>query len=722
MDTACNSDFINLNCHSEYSFYRSAAKIPSLVFEAKKLGMSALALTDSGNMYGILEFSRICKAKGIKPICGTEAVLTGSCVPCRLILLARNSVGYANLVRLYDGKHPVDSWGVTKIEWEKLRSHGEGIICIVDSRSYLDQQHRIFLKELSLVFDTGHLFLGVAPHLCGKDSARLDDIATLSKETRLPVVGLSPDLDEGLSHISRDVNVIRSTEEASELFKDIPEAVSNTRAIRDMIDFELPLDGPRAPVFPIPAEFKNSAEYLRYLVERSLGKRYGIVTSEIRERVDYELAAFHSRNYEDYLLLVWDLISFAQRKEIVTVAGYGQFHASIVCFALGISDIDPLRFGLLFDKFLEPPIGDASELDEFKQLDRAFINIYFPERSTHPRIGLLIAPERRHELLDYLKLKFGDEMILGTASFVTNKQKIQKSDHRRRGKICPLRNSSPSVAIINRTTMKDIPLARTSIKASPLAQFKNDDIETSGAVCIDIYTRDEVSIIERVAREIKLRKNDFSVSRIPLNDSATLELFRKGNTDWISAFKSDRMKSALRNFRPDNFKDLTLLYVINRQEFELIFQAIVTARKNGTIDSTIVKTLVGHPYCKEATSLLAETYGVLVYQEQIMGLLNVVCGLDYIKANRIRRAFIQRRPLEQAFALASQARKDLSSNPVLDIESKIFMYLLDNSSHCFNKNSAVADVKRSWTLAYLKANYPEEFEVGLVGTMKKIPA
>jgi|GEM_PF-6298687 len=711
METGTSGNFIHLNCHSEYSFYRSKARISELVRNAASLGMPALALTDIGNMYGALEFYRACRQAGIKPILGTEAACTGTQWPDRLILLARDLEGYKNLTSLYDGTHQVDPWGSTLIDCSALGDKARGIICIVPSIDIDKPDYSRHLTELSGAFDPACLYLGITNDSEADDASRLNKIFEFSQKPGLPLVALSSGrLGNGYGH-DETVGILGSADEVAALFSPWPEAIANTLRIGEMIDLELELSGPRAPVWSGHDGDVDSEGHLRRLVLESARVRYGAVTVAIRDRIERELAIIHGNAYEDYLLLVLDLINYAKNAGIYIGPGYGQAPASIVNYVLGITDVDPLRFGLYFERFFSST--DYKTVREYIRSGFSVDPSATTKRIDSPRLGLRVGPEQREKIIQYLKDKYGRTGLARTAVF--GRRPVNRSGARAvlYGTTCSLRNSSSSFAVSPDNRLDGIPLTNFAEHELPITQFNSYDVASLGVACIDISPDSGLSTIGYIADTLSSAGHGISLADIPLEDEQTMELFRAGDTKGIIGFGGASVRSKLKDFAPTRFEDLLILNAMNHLKLDDLLSAVIRAKSLGAGLSPIGEILADTPYSKAGESILAETYGELVYQEQFMNVLHAVYGFSLSQTNMIRRAFGRKSVSEIKEIFSEFSTRAQNRNLDLDVSSSLQLYLLSRSTLIFSKSHAAASTKLAWMLGYLKAHHPEEFHHAL---------
>ena len=439
------SDFVHLHVHTEYSLLDGAARINDLLDAAKNFGMNSLAITDHGTMYGVIDFYKAAKARGIKPIIGCEVyVAPGSLLDrektdgakyFHLVLLAENNTGYKNLIKLATAAGVQGFYYRPRVDKEKLREYHEGLIalsaCVVGEipRAILNNklsQAKELIQEYVDIFGRENFFLEIQNHGLEKEAQVRDELKKLSAEMNIPLVATNDshyvrredsefhDLllciqtgktlgDEHRLKFSSDNYYLKSAREMRELFYDTPEACDNTLKIAQRCNVEIEFGNFQMPAFPLPENY-SAADYLRDLCYKKISARYETLTAEIKARLDYELKIIHSMGYDGYFLIVWDFINFARQKKIPVGPGRGSAAGSLVAYVLGITELDPLKYNLLFERFLNP------------------------ERVTMPDIDVDICYMRRDEVIEYVKTRYGVEHVSQIATFGTLQAKAAIRD------------------------------------------------------------------------------------------------------------------------------------------------------------------------------------------------------------------------------------------------------------------------------------------------------
>lgn len=695
--------FVHLYAHSEYSFYQSTATVHDLVDRATQLGMPALALTDAGNMYGAMQFYRACKREGIKPILGTEAMLAGGGLPDRLILLARDADGYRNLVRLYDGTNPVDAWGISVVDERRLLSGAGGLVCIVPGMRGRAQQQREWLARLAGMFDHGCLFLGLERYAksdnvealtASIDLARtegvllvaINDIRCLESEENLQLFRSNGRNTVGYDCVVPDPagtgHWFRDGAEMVDLFADIPESIANTQAIARMVNLELDLETQHAPQDHIPRVVEVVAEdgpsRLRRLVMAALPERYPICDDAITSRVEHELGVIAELGLADQFLMLGDLVAWAREHDIPVGSGHGPAPASIVNYILGITGVDPLHFGLVFERFINPMWKNP------------------------PFIAIDIGYERREELIAHLGELYGNDNIAAVAEFFSSPDSDDDSvvSARLSGLRCRVKVSPASMLVARPETMALLPRYKEAGSNRTIVQYTKDQAMALGALVFDISEMEVLTHLHHVVHHLEACGNTMDLDAIPMDDAATMALFKAGNTNGIFLFDDDRMKRVLIEVRPDSFADLMMIYALNRPGFDALIPAVVQAKTSKNIPARC---------CAAVDAVLRETYGQLLYHEQVIFILHSVFGFDFAAADVIRRH------IEHKFAPGVAAAIDAFKKRSLEkgLEEGVWKQLLDcflnRAGYTFSKAHAAAYVKTAWQCAYLKAHFPVEF-------------
>ncbi len=766
------SDFVHLHNHTDFSLLDGAASIPRLVKKAKELGMNSLAITDHGNMFGVLKFYKECIKNGIKPILGNEFYVAPSSMKIKsgtedgnkyhhLILLAKDSAGYHNLIKLTSISYTEGFYYKPRIDFETLKQHSGSLVCCsaciagLIPTLILEGKEDEALKaalEYDALFGRGNYFLELQDHGIPEQKIANQILCKISEKTGIPVVATNDihyvnreeaDAQEILICIGTqkklsDTNrlvfdkkefYMKSPEEMKDIFKSAPQAIENTRKIADMCNIELKLPGPLLPDFEIPQEFSSPDDYLRHITQQGLAKRYEKITPEIQTRVDYELQVIISMGFTGYFLIVWDFIRYALENGIPVGPGRGSGAGSVVAYALFITNINPFKYGLLFERFLNP------------------------ERISMPDFDIDFCFERRQEVIDYVTKKYGEERVGQIITFGTLKAKAVLKDVARvldipfeeSNKITKLvpfdaknlddaiekeeelkkiiakggiyqklvdiaktleglsRHSSLHAAgiVIGKEELTNyVPLYKDTKTGAVSTQFTMDQLEECGLVKMDFLGLKTLTLIKNTEDLIRKKGINFNIEKIPDYDEKTFRMLGEGKSACIFQFESGGMQKILKDVKPGSIEDLIALNALYRPgPMQYIPQFIDS--KNG-------KSKIKYPH-PSLENVLKPTYGVIVYQEQVMQVARIIAGFSFGKADILRRA-MGKKDVEKMAKMKSEfiegAQKNGYSKQLAD---DIFEMLLPFAGYGFNKSHAAAYSVLAYQTAYLKANYPAEF-------------
>ncbi|MDR2964620.1 MAG: DNA polymerase III subunit alpha, partial [Treponema sp.] len=797
------TNFVHLHVHSDYSLQDAAVSVKALAGRAKKLGMTHLALTDHGNMFGAMEFLAACKNNDIKPIIGCEVYVSpGSRFDKKgsenenhyyhLILLASNRQGYFNLVKLCSYAYTEGFYYRPRIDEELLSKYKEGLIalsaCVSGEIPRLIQAGKLEEAEKKSIHyrdlfgrdeqGNPNFYLEIQDHgipegiLRGSDFSQKDInkvLADISKKTNIPLVATNDvhylDREDYIAH---DIMLCIGTakfrtdekrkkyfgeqfyfktgDEMARLFPEYPEAVSNTVLIADRCNPDVPKIGvkdlPRyLPEFDIPEGFSSPEEFLRHLSHEKLEKRYpneksanGEEWKKIKERADYELDVIINMNFSGYFLIVWDFIRYAKENNISVGPGRGSGAGSIIAYALNITDIDPLKYGLLFERFLNP------------------------DRISMPDFDIDFEVEKRKDVLNYVTNKYGKDRVAQIITFATLKAKAVIKDVAR-----VLQISIPEAAMISNlitgSTLEKsfetepklkelekearytelfklarkleglsrhsgihaagvvigkenlvelVPLFRDTKTGDIATQFDMDYLEPAGLVKMDFLGLETLDLIKHSEELVRLRGGEysnFSTENIQDNDKKTYKMLGEGKSFGIFQFESEGMQNILKQTKPASIDDLTALNAMYRPgPMQNIPRFVET--KNGR-----QKPVYPDPSLE---NILKETHGVIVYQEQVMEVARIVAGYSMGKADLLRRAMgkkikeiieEEKKPfIEGAVKQGYSAKK----------AEEIYDTLVPFADYGFNKSHAAAYSVLAYKTAYLKANFPAEFMASIL--------
>lgn len=788
------SPFVHLHVHSEYSLLDGAARITDLVRRAGEYGMKSLALTDHGVMYGAIPFYKACKANGIKPIIGCEAYLTAGSRRERgsrkdqpiyhLILLVKNETGYKNLMKLISIGHLEGHHYKPRIDMEALAAHAEGIICLSACLGGEVPQHLLHgrdeearkaaLRYKDIFGEDFYLELQdhgiseqkrVNPKLialakaCDIPLVATNDVHYLAKEDAevqdvLICIGTGKTVDdEDRLKIGTDQLFLKSAEEMAALFPHVPQALGNTVLIAEKCNLELTFGRHILPAYsPLP-EGMDSAAYLRELCWRGLEERYIDtplwVSPEQREtaekRLEYELGVIEKMGFSDYFLIVWDFIAYCHRKGIATGPGRGSSAGSLTAYSLRITDVDPLKYNLLFERFLNP------------------------ERITMPDIDIDFSDERRDEVIEYVVDKYGKEHVAQIITFGTMAARAAVRDVGRAlnlpynevdkaAKLIPgqlgislakalettpelkaLYETNPKIkglldmamkvegmprhasthaagVVISKGPLTDAVPLQEGNESTALTQYSMEHLESVGLLKMDFLGLRTLSIIERCMNSIREMSGSVPDFRtVPDDDPQTYEMLGAGETTGVFQLESAGVRRVLKDLKPTGFEDIVSVLALYRPgPMEFIPKYI--GGKHGQIE-------VEYPH-PDLTPILADTYGIIVYQEQIMQIASLMAGFSLGEADLLRRAVSKkkRETLDKErshFVQGSlqQGYNETDANAVYDM-------IVRFADYGFPRAHAAAYGVLSFQTAYLKAHYPVQFMASMLtavmGTHRKV--
>ena len=768
--------FVHLHTHTHYSLLDGLSKIDSLVLRAKELGMEALAITDHGNLYGSVEFYKKAKAVGIKPIIGVEAYVARHSrlskepkidnVRYHLTLLAKNKEGYLNLVQLVTKSHLEGFYYKPRIDKELLEKYHEGLICLSgcfsgevakllragkksEAEDVIKYYHGLFredyyleiqphnpdthadLIEFSRKFDIP-LVATQDSHYPTREDAPIHDVL-LAIQTNNRV-----DDDDRLTFKDHDCS-FRSGEEMAEIFKDLPKAIENTVKIAEKCNFEFELGRLILPKYPLPTG-KDSNSYLRQLAEAGVKERYGSTTNEIQERLVHELTTIEKMGLADFFLITQDMVNWAKDHGIVVGPGRGSAGSSLVSYALGITEMDPIKYGLLFERFLNP------------------------ERNEMPDFDIDFADNRRDEVVGYLRDKYGEDHVARIITFGTMAARAAVRDAGRAmglpyslcdriAKLIPfvanlgketipryiekapelkeLYRTDPQVKNLLDIATKLEGVARhvsvhacgTVITEEPLThylplqrapqdenlivtQIEMHGVEDLGLLKIDLLGLRNLTIIEETLRLVKeLRGEEIKISEIPLDDKKTYEFLQAAETTGVFQFESAGMRRYMKEIKPTDLEDLIALVALYRPgPMELIPSFI--KRKFGEEKVTYL-----HP---KLEPILKNTYGIGVYQEQMMRIATDLASFTLPEADTLRKAIGKK-----IKSLLDKQKEKLIDGMIKNgispkTAERIWDLFPPFARYGFNRTHAVAYALIGYQTAYLKAYYPVEFTTALL--------
>ena len=768
--------FVHLHLHTEYSLLDGAIRTKELMEKAAQFGMPAVAITDHGNLYGAIEFYQAATSAGIKPIIGCEAYMAPGSMKDRpnnmrdaayhFTLLARDNVGYRNLVKLVSQAHLDGFHYKPRIDKQLLAAHAQGLIgmsaCLKGEINMAIQSDNLARAKQSAaefrdIFGAENFFLELHDHGIEAQHKCNRFLPQIAKEFGLGLVAANDVhfLERG-HHDAHDVMIcigtgkmvhderrmryvpelyFKSTEEMRALFPQHPDAITNTLEIAERCNVTLEFGKSKYPEYPVPAG-KTREVYLRELCYRGLHERYGEgVDSELIKRLDYELDVLERTGFVSYFLIVWDFIHFAKERGIPVGPGRGSAAGSMVAYVLGITDIDPLQFNLLFERFLNP------------------------ERISPPDIDVDFCQNRRGEVIEYVRTKYGERAVaqivtfgtLGARSVVRDVGRViglSYGDADRIAKMIPnelnitlasaaektpdlkraittepgarqlweyatvleglSRNAgvhAAGVVISDRDLSDYIPLTRSKDN-EVVSQYDMAPLGDLGLLKMDFLGLKTLTVIDDTVKLIRQREPNFSIKNIPLDDQKAFALYNRGETIGLFQMESGGMTSTAKQFDVQKLDDIIALIALYRPgPMDLIGDYI--KRKKG-----LTRIRYEHPLLQE---VCADTYGVMIYQEQVMAAASKLAGYSLGQSDLLRRAMGKKDREKMARERANFIKGCAETNGIAEKKANAIFDLLEKfAGYGFNKSHSAAYGLISYQTAYLKANYPVEFMSGLL--------
>lgn len=787
-------DFTHLHVHTEYSLLDGSAKIKELVAKAKELGMKSLAITDHGVMYGAIDFYKACKAENIKPIIGCEVyvapgsrfdreITKGEDRYYHLVLLAKNNTGYTNLSKIVTRGFTEGYYYKPRVDVEVLKQYSEGIIALsaclagevaVNIRKNNYEAAKNTALRYREIFGDGNYFLEMQDHGIPEQRVVNNGIMRLSKETGIPMVVTNDShyitaddaqahdillciqtgklvTDEDRMRYEGGQYYLKSAEEMYSMFPYAKDALENTCKIADMCDVEIVFGEQKVPRYDVPEGY-DAFSYLKMLCDEGLKKRYNPVTSELYERLNYELDTIKNMGFVDYFLIVWDFIKYAKDNGIAVGPGRGSAAGSIVSYSLGITNIEPTGYNLLFERFLNP------------------------ERVTMPDIDIDFCVDRRQEVIDYVVKKYGKEKVVQIVTFGTMAAKmcirdvgramdlpyslcdrVAKAIPNEQGKNVPMSipmamkhsreliemyNENPQIkklidmavkleglprhssmhaagVVIGREAIDEyVPLSRGSEDAIT-TQYNMTTIEELGLLKMDFLGLRNLTVIQKTLKMIKDNHGiDIDMDNLDMADKAVYDMISAGKTEGVFQLESAGMKNFMKELKPANIEDVIAgisLYRPGPMDFIPLYIKGKEKPDEVTYD---------HPALEK---ILAPTYGCIVYQEQVMQIVMELAGYTLGRSDLVRRAMSKKKAdvMEKErknFVYGNEAegvegciKRGISE----DIANKVFDEMTDFAKYAFNKSHAAAYAVVAYQTAYLKYHYPVEYMAALISSVKE---
>ncbi|MEG2247062.1 MAG: DNA polymerase III subunit alpha, partial [Peptostreptococcaceae bacterium] len=782
-----SKDFVHLHVHTEYSLLDGFSRIKNLVGRAKELNMSAVAITDHGCMFGAIDFFKVAKAEGIKPIIGCEVYTAPRGMRDKdpnydksqghLILLAKDMEGYQNLIKLVSKAYVQGFYYKPRVDIDEIKNHSEGIIALsaclagdvsqaLMNRNY-DKAKNIALRYKE-IFGEENYYIEIQDHNLPEQKEVNSGLIKLSKEIGIGLVATNDvhyvrkedskihDIlmciqmgktvnDPTRLRFGSDEFYLKSREEMEDIFPDVQEALDNTSKIADRCNVEFDFNTIHLPQYDVPSGYTPN-EYLRMLCFKGLKERYPNPSPGILERLEYELGVIEKMGYVEYFLITWDFINFARENSIMVGPGRGSAAGSIVSYTLYITDIDPIKYSLLFERFLNP------------------------ERVSMPDIDIDFCYERREEVIDYVKRKYGEDHVAQIITFGTmgakaairdvgrvldisynkvdniakeipfalgmtidraldtnpNLRKLYEEDNETReiidvsrkieGMLRHASTHAAGVVISKKPIDEYVPLYKH--QDSITTQFTMTTLEELGLLKMDFLGLRTLTVIRDALDLIEKNHNvKLNFSNMEYDDPKVYELLSSGNTLGVFQLESAGMRSFMKQLKPDNFEDIVAGISLYRPGPMDSIPVYINNKNNPENVEYLHKKL---------KPIMEVTYGCLVYQEQVMQVVRDLGGYSYGRSDLVRRAMGKKKMdvMEKERQYFIHGKLDDNGETEIagcirngvpeDIGNKIFDDMIDFAKYAFNKSHAAAYGVLAYETAYLKAHYPVEFMAALI--------
>ena len=766
------SEFIHLHNHSDNSLLDGAQNVPSVLETITDLGMDSVALTEHGNLFGAVSFYKKAKDKNIKPIIGCEVYVakgsrfqkdrsSGMGQYNHLVLIAQNYQGYKNLMKIVTHGYLEGFYYKPRVDTEILQKYNEGIICLSACLKGILPETLIYngleagkkvAEEYSSIFP-GRYYIELQNHGIPEELQNIQLATKLAKEMNLPIIATNDAHYAKKEHYkAHDVHIcigtgkhlsdknrlkypgnefyFKSQDEMFSLFKQFPEALENTRALTDSVDLEIPMEDYHLPWYSIPGDKKSKDidEYLKTLCSTGLKNKYENINSEIYNRLDYELSVIKKMGFASYFLITADFVEYAKKNKIPVGPGRGSAPGSIVSYALGITNIDPLKHNLIFERFLNP------------------------DRISMPDIDIDFCVERRGQVIDYLKSIYGEDSVTQIITFgkmnaravIRDVGRVMSYSYSEVDKIAKMIPEGPKVTLdqalkqnsdlrsVSQTNYKElidnakvlegmtrhasihaagvvvapgdltdfVPLYRSS-QGDVTTQYDMKELESIGLLKMDFLGLRNLTVIDKTIDLIKKRfDKEIDIDEIDMEDPKVYELFAKGLTVGIFQFESAGMREFLKKLKPKGIDGLIAMNALYRPgPMQNIDRYIKRAHGKEKVEYV-------HPLLEEA---LKETYGIIVYQEQVMQIANIIAGFTLSEADEMRRA-IGKKIRSLMDQMADKFVKGAVKNGLSKGKAKQIFELIDKfAQYGFNKSHSVAYSYIAYQTGWLKTHYTAEF-------------
>ncbi|MDY5501230.1 MAG: DNA polymerase III subunit alpha, partial [Gemmiger sp.] len=785
MPETTQRQFTHLHVHTEYSLLDGACRIDRLFDHIKAMGQTACAITDHGVMYGCVAFFDAAKAAGIKPIIGCEVYVATRTRFDKvnridgnnhLILLCKNETGYKNLIKMVSAGFTEGFYSKPRIDKDLLEQYHEGLIClsaclageipqaILAGDYERAKQAALYYRDL---FGEGNYYIELQDHGLEEDQVVLPQLIRLARETDIPMAATNDAhyitkedakmqsillciqtgktiADADRMEFQTDEFYLKSTDEMYDLFSMVPEACENTNKIAEQCNFEFTFGETKLPYFKAPDGMENQA-YFEKLCWEGLERRYpGKVTDALKERLSYEINVVKTMGYTNYYLIVYDFINYAKSRDIPVGPGRGSGAGSLAAYCVGITDIDPIRYNLIFERFLNP------------------------ERVSMPDFDVDFCYERRQEVIDYVNEKYGRDHVAQIVTFGTMAARaavrdvgrvmgMSYQDVDRVAKLIPMElkmtlkkalEVSPDLKALYDADSQVHELIDTSLKVEgmprhasthaagvvitrepateyvplstndglPVTQFNMVEIERLGLLKMDFLGLRTLTVIHDTEMAVRRTKDpDFRVANIDYDDPATYEMLTRGETEGIFQLESTGMTQVLMSMRPKNLEDVIALISLYRPG---PMDSIPTYLRNRKDPSKVVYQT------PQMAHIVDVTNGVVIYQEQVMQICRELAGFSFGQADNVRRAMSKKKlkvmeaEREHFVHGCTEPGKECAGcvkNGIPEsVANQIYDDMISFASYAFNKSHAACYAYVAFQTAYLKCHYPHEFMAALL--------
>ncbi len=763
--------FVHLHVHSEYSILDGACRIPGLAARAAELEMPAVALTDHGSLAGAVELVRETGKHGVKPLLGCEVYVAEDRHAqkkgyAHLTLLAENNTGYGNLIKLASAGYLEGYYYKPRVDWELLEQHASGLVALSgclsgrvckaleenrgnDAHTELDRLAQIFGRDSTYV-EIQNAGLDI--------QARINPLlTTLAAEAGLPLVATgdvhylrhedakaheallciqSGDSLKNPNHWRFDTDqfFFKTPAEMALDFPGLEEAMARTLEVAERCNVELELGKILLPSFPVP-DGKDAFEFLVELCEKGLQKRYEQVTPELQERMRFELKTIKEMGFADYFLIVWDFVSFAKRNGIQVGPGRGSAAGSLAAYCLEITDVDPMRFGLLFERFLNPGRKSMPDMDiDFAVAGRDRVINYVAEKYGRDRVaqiitfGTMMARAAVRDSGRVLEVPYGT--VDRIAKLIPEGPKVYLEDCLKPGaELKTAYDADPlvreivdlagpleglvrqdsihaaGVVISDRPLTDVVPLQQKGADQEVVTQFAMDDVEALGLLKIDFLGLRNLDVIDKA---VELVGGELDITKIPMDDAKTFKMLAQGDAIGVFQFESSGMREALRQVKPTEFEDLVALVALYRPG-PMQYIPVYARRKNGQEPVTYIDPRL--------EPLLADTYGIAIYQESYMEIAKQFAGFSPAEADDLRKA-IGKKVHALMASLKDKFLEGCAANDVTPaVANQLWKDIEVSKDYSFGKAHSAGYALIAYRTAWLKANHPHEYMAALISSV-----